>query len=256
VSRSNPSEHLTNPATRWFEWNGSKGNLRYYDKTKKQKIDVGLPFTFLLLDQVATVRGFNKASKSGIYANEVKDTTKDPLVVKSFKGGTIAEGLYREIKDRVKSAGASYTANCYIAFKDEAGTLQIAVIGFRKASLGGWMDFTRDHRSGLYTGAIKIDGYKEGVNGNVVFRVPTFKVVQTSDETNALAESLDEKLQEYLRAYLGRNKRDAADSARHVSDEEIGNDYNDDSEPDDSDYDDGAAPSRDYAPVTDDDIPF
>lgn len=245
MSRSNPSEHLSNPATRWFEWNGSKGNLRYYDKDKKQKVDVALPFTFLLLDQLATVRGFHKSSKSGIFANEVKDTTKDPLVVKSFKGGSIAEGLYREIKDKVKSAGGSYTANCYIAYKAEDGELQLAVIGFRRASLGGWMDFTKDHRGDLYKGAIKIDGFTEGQNGNVVFRVPTFKLVPVSDETNEDAAALDEELQDFLSTYLGRNRRDAAESARHVSDEEMSAD-------DDSDY----QPEQSYAPVTDDDIPF
>ena len=98
MSRSNPQEHLSNPAVRWFEWNGEKGVIRFYDKDAKTNVDVPLPFTFLLLDQLATVRGWHDASASGIYANEVRDTTKDTLVVKSFKGGTIAEGLYKDIK--------------------------------------------------------------------------------------------------------------------------------------------------------------
>jgi hypothetical protein len=251
MSRSNPSEHVSNPATRWFEWNGEKGLVRYYDKDKKENVDVPLPFTFLLLDQLASVRGWDDAGGCGIYSNEVKDTTKDTLVVKSFKSGTIAEGLYKDIKLQVNAAGGSYTANCYIAYKDGSGTLQLAAIRFKGAALGGWMEFTKAHRADLYKGAIKIDGYTEGKKGRVVFRVPTFKSVPVSDETNDEATALDEDLQDFLSAYLSRNRRDAADSAaepQHVSDEEMA----------------GVSTGRPYsgdhadypAPVTDDDIPF
>jgi hypothetical protein len=252
VSRSNPSEHVSNPATRFFEWNGEKGLVRYYDKDKKENVDVPLPFTFLLLDQLASVRGWHDPSSSGIYSNEVKDTTKDVLVVKSFKGGTIAEGLYKDIKLTVNNAGGSYTANCYVAFKGASGALQLAAIRFKGAALGGWMEFTKEHRADLYKGAIKIDGFTEGKKGRVIFRVPTFKLVPVSDETNDEATSLDEDLQDFLAAYLTRNRRDAADSAaepgRHVDDEEMagvgaGRPYSGD--------------PQDYpAPVTDDDIPF
>lgn len=242
MSRSNPSEHLQNPATRWFEWNGEKGCVRYYHKDAKENVDVALPFTFLLLDQLASVRGWHEASKSGIYSNEVKDTTKDVLVVKAFKGGTLAEGLYKDIKLQVNNQGGSYTANCYIAYKDADDQLKIGAIRFKGAALGGWMEFTKDHRGDLYKGAIKIDGYTEGKKGRVVFRVPTFKLVPTAAETDEAAQELDEELQEFLAGYLGRNRRDQADSAaepvHHVSDEEM------------------AGVGAGYAPVTDDDIPF
>lgn len=247
MSRSNPSEHVSNPATRWFEWNGEKGLVRYYDKDAKENVDVPLPFTFLLLDQLASVRGWHEQSKSGIYSNEVKDTTKDVLVVKAFKGGLIAEGLYKEIKLQVNSVGGSYTANCYIAYKDGSGNLQIGAIRFKGASLGAWMDFTKDHRSDLYKGAIKIAGYEEGKKGRVIFRTPTFGLSQVSDDTNQIAEALDEELQEFLSAYLGRNKRDQAESARHVTDEEV------------AAGDDGPSWTDEpeaVAAITDDDIPF
>ena len=38
MSRSNPVENSPNPATRWFEWDGSAGGLRYYDKEAKQQV--------------------------------------------------------------------------------------------------------------------------------------------------------------------------------------------------------------------------
>lgn len=241
MSRSNPSEHLSNPSTRWFEWNGENGNVRYYDKDARKNIDCPLPFTFLLLDKLASVRGWHESSKSGIYSNEVKDTTKDVLVVKSFKGGVIAEGLYKDIKLAVNNVGGSYTANCYVAFKDGDG-LSIGCVRFKGAALGAWMDFSKEHRGDLYSSAIKIEGFTEGKKGRITYRMPTFKAQPVSADTNEAAEALDEQLQEFLNSYLQRNTRDQAESEpRHVTDEEIARD------------DQGGFGST---PVTDDDIPF
>lgn len=222
MSRSNPSEHLANPSTRWFEWNGEKGLVRYYDRDKKENVDVPLPFAFLLLDELASVRGWHDPSQSGIYSNEVRDTTQAVMVVKSFKGGTIAEGKYREIKDRVNAAGGDYTANCYIAFKQGDGHYDIGSIRFKGAALGAWMEFRKANRSGIYKQAIRITSYAEGKKGKVVFRVPVFALLNVSAEAEESAVTLDKELQEFLTAYLNRNKRDQADDgARHVTDEEI-----------------------------------
>jgi hypothetical protein len=242
MSRSNPNDHLANPATRWFEWNGEKGEVRYYDKDAKQNVSVPNGFTFLLLDQLASVRGWHESSQSGIYSNEVKDTTKDVLVVKSFKGGTLAEGLYKDIKLEVNNAGGNYNACCYIAFKDDSGALVIGSMRLKGAALGAWMEFTKAHRSDLYKGAIRIDGVTEGKKGRVVFYTPTFKVLPTTPETDAAAKALDAQLQDFLNAYLRRNKRDQAEAVAanpgHLSDEDV------------------AAGMDSPVPVTDDDIPF
>ena len=126
MSRSNPHENgLTNPAVRWYEWNGEHGTVRYYDKDAKQNVEVGSDFTFMLLDQLGSVRGWHDASESGIYSNEVKDTRQEVLVVKSFKGGVLAEGIYKDIKDRINTLGGQFVANCYIAFKGTDGGLDI-----------------------------------------------------------------------------------------------------------------------------------
>lgn len=245
MSRSNPSEHLSNPATRWFEWNGEKGLIRYYDKEKKENVDVPLPFTFILLDELASVRGWHDPSSSGIYSNEVRDTTQEVMVVKSFKGGTLAEGKYREIKDRVNAAGGDYNANCYIAFK-QGDSYAIGCIRFKGAALGAWMDFRKAHRNEIYKKAIQVKGFTEGKKGKVVFRVPVLATNSVSAEAEARAVALDKELQEFLSGYLKRNKRDQADAvAHHVSDEEISNEqpWHEN-------------PEAVAAVVTEDDIPF
>lgn len=228
MSRSNPHENgAPNPAVRWFEWNGEQGTVRYYDKEQKKNIDVGTKFGFVLLDQLGSVRGWHEASQSGIYSNEVRDTRQDVLVVKAFKGGTLAEGLYKDIKDRINVAGGQFVANCYLAFKLE-DAMAIGSLRFKGAALGAWMDFCKANRPALYKKAIEITEFTEGKKGRVIFRVPVLKIKELSDETNSRAIMLDQELQEFLTAYLTRTKRDQADVAsrdvrepHHVSDEEL-----------------------------------
>jgi hypothetical protein len=239
VSRSNPHEGAKNPAGRWFEWNGERGLFTYYDKATKTKADASLPFTFLLLDQLGAVRGWHEASKSRIYSNEVRDTRQDVFLVKAFKGGTLGEGLYKDIKNDIKTEGGRFTSVCYIAFKS-GEELFIGAIEFQGAALREWMEFTKAHRGDLYKGAIKISNYTEGKKGRIVFRVPQFEMVPVSEETNNQAKGLDAELQKYLAGYLKKNTRDRVEEPPH--------DIGDQPMPDDDDY---------YAPpITDSDIPF
>lgn len=245
MSRSNPTVNAPNPATRWFQWNGEHGVVRYYDKDLKQNIAMPLPFTFLLLDELASVRGWHDASDSGIYSNEVRDTRTDILVVKAFKGGTLAEGVYKDIKDRVNTLGGQFVANCYIAFKQN-GALAIGSLRFKGAALGSWMEFRKTHRSDLYESAVNVTGYTEGKKGRIVFRMPTFEVKTVSDETNRQAVGLDKELQTWLEGYFSRRTNDQAESSPQSA--ERGEDV--DAEASDM-TGDQHAPS-----ITDDDIPF
>jgi len=216
MSRSNPHEGAKNPATRWFEWNGEHGKLRYYDKSTGKNVDMGADFTFLLLDQMGSVRGWHEASSSGIYSNEVRDTRQDVLVVKSFKGGTIAEGLYKDIKDRCNTAGGQFVSNCYIAFKS-GDELAIGSLRFKGAALGAWMEFCKANRAALYTKAVHINGAVEGKKGRVTYFVPAFFTKELSGDTHNIAVALDAELQQFLTSYLKQTKRDqvagSADSA-------------------------------------------
>jgi hypothetical protein len=246
MSRSNPSENSNpNPAVRWFEWNGEKGIVRYYDKDAKQNVDVGSDFTFILLDQLGSVRGWHDASDSGIYSNEVKDTRQEAMVVKAFKGGTLAEGIYKDIKDRVNSVGGQFVANCYIAFKKD-GALAIGSLRLKGAALGAWMEFTKAHRADLYKKSIRINGYTEGKKGKVVFRVPVLSMKDISAATDEAAVALDRELQTFFDSYFKRTKveqvevhetgtHDGEEMSGYVEDEPVGRVTND---------------------LTDDDIPF
>jgi hypothetical protein len=213
MSRSNPNDNgAPNPAVRWFEWNGEQGTVRYYDKEKKENVDVGAKFQFMLLDELGSVRGWHDASDSGIYSNEVKDTRQKAFIVKSFKGGTLAEGLYQDIKDKIVAQGGQFVANLYIAFKHN-DELAIGSLRLKGAALGAWMEFRKANRAALYKKAIAIDGFNEGKKGRIVFRVPILKAVELSAASNDQAIGLDAELQEFLKGYLSRNTSEQVDRA-------------------------------------------
>lgn len=240
MSRSRPSANNPNPARRWFEWAGDKGKIRYYDRDAKKMADVDLPFAFLLLDELASVRGWHDASDSSIHSNMVRDVKADVLVVKAHKGGIIAEGHYRAIKDRVNAAGGNFTATLYVGFKDAAGQLAIGVLLLKGVALRAWMEFRQAQRKKVYEGAVAVTGYTEGKKGSITYRAPAFALRDLTPETHQQAVGLDAELQAWLDTYFARRTDDQTSSG---TDEEY-------HEPVDQDV-----PTR-VGVITDDDIPF
>jgi hypothetical protein len=221
MSRSNVTEGSRNPSTRWFEWNGSGegGTVRWYDKEAQKNVEARMPFTFLLLDELATIKGWHESSESAIFANEVKDTRQDALVVRAFKGGELASGFYQDIRDRIKALGGHFHASCYIAYKD-GDELKLGNLGFKGAAVRAWMEFkknapTRKNAEGksvkaFYVDAVVIDGYEEGKKGSIKFRVPTFKLKPVAEDTQHQAIALDQELQSFLTDYLRRPRTEQA----------------------------------------------
>jgi hypothetical protein len=215
MSRSNPSDNTPNPSTRWYEWDGSNGEIRHYDKTAKSlkdpkklgaNITTKLPFVFIVLDETATVKGWHDASDSSIFSNEVRDTRAETLVVKSFKGGVLAEGFYASIRDRVSAQGGHFTTNLYIGYKDADGNLAIGNLQLKGAALNSWVEFKKANRQEIYKKAVKITGFVEGKKGKIIFRTPTFAIQNIAEKTNTEAVTLDALLQHYLKGYFSRTR--------------------------------------------------
>lgn len=190
-----------------MEWDGENGEVRYYDKATKENIGIGDNLTFILLDRLSVVKGWHERSKSGITSNEVKDMRAEPLTVRAYKGGVIAEGLYSAIKDRVNAAGGHYTANLYVAFKaDSKGPLEIGSIQLKGAALSAWMDFEKDNRGELYKQAIQFKGHEQKKKGKIDFCVPKFALKEISEDTNKQAVEIDKRLQDFLASYFQKTR--------------------------------------------------
>lgn len=197
MSRSNPTLH-NNPTQRYFEWNGADGGIKYYDKESKENVNVDMPFTFLFLDQLARIGGFDQRAEQSIWSNEVRSTQKEKLTVRSGNH-IIEQGFYSDIKQDVKNAGGRYVTSLYIAFKD--GELKIGNLQLKGSALSAWMDFMKSNQKDIHEKAVKIEVdpevYKKGATE---YRVPIFKVVPTTPETDQQATELDKVLQEFLEA--------------------------------------------------------
>lgn len=234
MSRSKPELHSNNPnpARKWFEWDGANGGFRYYDKDLKQRVEVPDGFTFIVLDQLASVTGYNDKDKTGIYSNEVRDTKKETLTVKTFKGQVIGEGFYASIKDRVNIQGGSFTTVLYVAFKDN-GKLTLGGVKFSGASLSSWMDFQKENRKEIWEKAVRIKGFLDKKKGRIDYRVPeTIKLVEIDAKTDDEAKAIDaDILQPYLVGYFGRTQTEQV-SARTNEPEDHSDHSEQESEPD------------------------
>lgn len=196
MSRSNPT--LTNPATRFFEWSGSKGQLEFYDKEKKERINVPLPFEFLPLDELSTITGFSARAKSSYWSNEVRNIKNDTLTVRS-KNGVEQEGTYDTLAD-VRAKGAKYAKSIYIMYKTREGW-QIGNIKAHGSALSSWIEFS---------GTCKPQNGKVTVTKGDVLQTPkgddyyppVFEYGSADYEENGIAMDLDRELQVYLNQYL------------------------------------------------------
>jgi len=202
MSRSNPTVNAPHPCTKWFEWDGAEGGITYWDKDQKIRVEMPKDFTFIVLDRLGVVKGYHDRSKSGITSNEVRDSTKDPFVVRAFQGGEIARGLWKEIKTTVDAAGGGYAASIYLAYKNGDGKLAIGNIYFRGAALNAWVEFENKNRESIYKKAIQVVGMDKLKKGKVEYVVPKFAVRDISPESNAQAVELDKALQAHLAEYF------------------------------------------------------
>lgn len=207
MSRSNPT--AKNPATRFFQWGGGEGKISYYDKEAEERIDVPFskkkPFVFLVLDELNTVTGFNKADQSSVWSNEVRDMTKEQLAVRTGKGLKL-RGTYNEIKGELPSVGGKYAKSVYIAYKNEEGELVIGHIKLAGAALSAWINFNK--KWDVYSVAVKLEDIQAEKNGATDYFVPVFSGVPVSDTTNEEAKVLDAELQSYLKTYFSRKPAD------------------------------------------------
>jgi hypothetical protein len=196
MSRSKNTD-LVNPATRWFRWNGGAGTLSYYDKETKENIEVAIPFQFLVLDKLITISGYSDEDQSGIWSNEIRNTTKDVLILRT-KHGIKKQGFYNDVKTVV---GAKFCQSLYIAFYDEEKQLQIGNLKLSGCAVSAWIEFIKGRD--IYKGAIGISGTEEDKKGATKFFRPVFEQKENvSEKANLQAMELDGILQEYLIAYF------------------------------------------------------
>lgn len=191
----------SNPATKFFEWKSNDKCFSYYDKNEQKNVLMPLPFKFLVLDELHTVKGWNDPTSSGIFSNEVKFISKEVMTVKPFKGNEIAKGLYKDIKEKIQAAGGHYVKSIYIMLEDGS----LANIQLKGSSVQKWGEFTQKTRSRLPDEWIVVEGVIDGKKGAVKYTTPDFRFLQSLSDSEAdLADEAFNTLEAYLKTYLSK----------------------------------------------------
>ena len=208
MSRSNNVE-LKNPSERFLRWDGEHGGFHYWDKSlgeKGERVKVGLPFEFVVLDILSTVKGFDDSNQSGYWSNEVRNISKDELVVRNSKG-ICAKGMYGEIiKDLT---GARYCQSVYVAYDDFVGGWKIGNIQMMGSALSAWIDYRKKGK--VFSGKIVINEMKDGKKGKTEYKIPVFTWAEIPQETDDTAKGLDVQLQDYLGKYIASRKNETVE---------------------------------------------
>jgi len=170
ISHQQESNKSSNPTTKYLEWKSNDKSFSFYDKSKGENVKVELPFKFVFLQHYHTVKGWSDASGSGIYSNEVYFIGSEPMSVKSFKGGVIAEGLYKDIKPSITNAGGKYHRSVYVMLEDGS----LANISFKGAVVREWSIFMENNANSCDVKWVEVNTATEQKKGSVKYTTPDF----------------------------------------------------------------------------------
>lgn len=200
------------PVTKYLTWSSENKCFSYYDREKKENVNVKLPITFIHLDELSAIKGWHDASSSGIYSNEVRSTKNQELNVRSFKGGELVKGIYQDIKLRIASFGGHYVCSLY-AFMDG----EVVNISLKSSSLMVWSDFSKENRKSFAGTTIQVASFTDGKKGAVKFSTPLFtlgKPISLTD--NEKSEEAYTLLQAYIKARSASAESTTNESATAV----------------------------------------
>ncbi len=203
INHAQQTTTSTNPTTKYLEWKSNDKAFSFYNKEAGAKEEVKLPMKFLFLQHYHTVKGFNDTSNSGIYSNEVYYIGTEEMAVRSFKGGLIAEGLYKDIKPKIVNAGGKYHRSVYVMMEDGS----IANFAFKGAVVKEWSDFMNDNQNLLDNQWVEIKEAKDEKKGSVKYSVPVFTVGEAiSKDVAKKADTKADELKAFLEERVAANK--------------------------------------------------
>jgi len=241
MSRTKRRGGNASPIKRYLQFSGSTGQFSYYDKESKERVELD-ELEIVVLDVRSSITGFNSDTSAQITSNLVAATGSEVLKVASWKDGKstdIAEGLYKEIKDKVKAVGGKFTANV-ICLCDVTGEgKEVCNLQFQGSSLNGWINFLDSlDRDGEYDNVITIKrgALSKLLKGKFVpvtdeeekeldaklkknpraprpiwFYVLEFDTVEITDEQADEAGEYDDELQAYFNGNKPATKNDDSD---------------------------------------------
>lgn len=188
-------------------------------KKDSHDIPVKLPFTFIALDRMITIGGYNQPEKIGYYANEIKqkDLSTGVFQLRSKKG-LEAEGTWEYIKG--VNTFVKYTEVVYIAYL-EGAEMCLGAIKMTGSSLTSWFNYVNGEFKDKkrisdphdpYKGAITLSVGGELINGETRYFPPAFAQKELKPETEAKALELAKELKAYHQIYFAYQAKQNAEA--------------------------------------------
>lgn len=230
MSRNNRGSGSSSPVKKYLSFKAGIGEMTYYDKDKKEDVYVD-SLDLVLVDDLASVGGFNEAESSGFNSNLLNpyDTGKKEFTVKCRVGGQYRElitGIWKEIKNEGVIKGSKFARNLF-AIADVGDGKELIKLELIGAGLSPWLDLLDDASDDIYDKVIRITRgqlfmRKGGQNSEVstaeydkmlkanqkdprknkmpvLFYAPNIELISTvSEDDVTLAEEADARLQSYL----------------------------------------------------------
>jgi len=199
----------SNPATKFLQWKSNDKCFAYYDKEKGENVQVPLPFKFQFLEHFSTIKGWNDATETGIYSNEIMFTSKEELDVKTFKGVEIAKGLYKDIRSKVRDAGGKYHRSVYV-LNEDGNIVNIQMKGAVVSAYSVFMDGDsktgiKGHKHLIENNWVVVNKFQELKKGATKYSVPIFEVGSVfTDSEFKLANEKYKEIENYFDNYKGK----------------------------------------------------
>jgi len=188
-----------NPCRKFFTWSSNDKCFTYYDRDAKENIKVELPIRFINLKQLSTIKGWDNASTSGIFSNEVENLFSDELNVRSFKGGDIVKGIYSNIRLEIIEKGGHYEKSIYCI----DGTGELINIAFKGSGVSAWSDFlTEKGTDRLLNEWVIVEKAISMKNGAISYSIPSFDFLkELSAEERDESDTKYRLLMDYFNKY-------------------------------------------------------
>jgi len=211
----NQTEKRKNPATKFLEWKSKEKCFEYWDKSQSANVKVEPPFKFMFLEHFHTIKGWHDASSSRIYSNEVKFIGKESVKVKSFKGGDIVDGIYKDIRLKILDAGGKYHRSVYVV--DDSG--DIINLQLKGAVVAAYSDFLNENENKIEGSWCEINTVKDHKKGATKYSTPDFTIGKAF--TKAEMALANEKYLDIVKRFESVT---AKDEVEHVEEEVVEDD--------------------------------
>ena len=121
------------------------------------------------------------------------------MTVRSFKGGVIAEGLYKDIKPTITAAGGKYNRSVYVMLED--GT--VANVSLKGSAVRQWSDFMEANKNLVDNQWIEVLTSNDEKKGSIKYSTPNFTMGANLTKTqSANADDSAAELKIYLDGYF------------------------------------------------------